>query len=212
LKGHKDKQLMLEAREDDSGGCWEVTFMAKDRPGLFSDLAGVLALKGINILSANIYTWLDGTAVDIFKVTSPLDPIHAGEIWETVRKDLRDIFSGRLSLEYRLGEISAPSLFLDPRRPSHPPQVIVDNDSSDFFTLIEVFADDRIGLLYLITRTLYDLRLDIRVARIATKGDQIADVFYVRDLEGQKIWDEERVREIKNALLYRVKQGKDPLR
>ena len=54
------------------------------------------------------------------------------------------------------------------------------------FTLIEVFADDRVGLLYMITHTLFNLELDIRMAKIATKADQIADVFYVRDLEGQK--------------------------
>ncbi len=60
------------------------------------------------------------------------------------------------------------------------------------------------GLLYLITKTLFDLRLDIRIAKIATKGDQIADIFYVRDLEGQKIADEEHLREIEEALHYEL--------
>ena len=90
------------------------------------------------------------------------------------------------------------------KTPPKPPRVIVENNSSDFFTIIEVFADDRIGLLYLITSTLSSLRLDIRIAKIATKGDQVADVFYVLDLEGQKIEDESRLREIQNALLHRV--------
>jgi [protein-PII] uridylyltransferase len=70
--------------------------------------------------------------------------------------------------------------------------------------LIEVFASDRIGLLYLITRTLFDLRLDIRIAKTGVKGDQIADVFYVRDLEGQKVEDEEQVKEIKRALIHQL--------
>jgi [protein-PII] uridylyltransferase len=90
-------------------------------------------------------------------------------------------------------------------KPSQPPQVVIDNASSDFFTLIEVFADDRVGLLYLITKTLFDLRLDIRIAKIATKGDQIADVFYVRDLEGQKIADEAHLKEIEEALRYELR-------
>jgi len=85
-----------------------------------------------------------------------------------------------------------------------PPQVVIDNSSSDFFTLVEVFADDRVGLLHLITKTLFDLRLDIRIAKIATKGDQIADVFYVRDLEGQKIEDKEHLKEIEEALRYQL--------
>ena len=92
-------------------------------------------------------------------------------------------------------------------RGNRPPQVVIDNKASDFFTLIEVFADDRVGFLYLITKALFDLRLDIRIAKIATKGDQIADVFYVRDLEGQKIKDEEHLKEIEGALRYQLIQG-----
>ncbi len=196
----------FQAREDESEGCWEATFMAKDRPGLFSDMAGVLALNNINILSADIYTWRGRTAVDIFKVTDPIDPIHPGKTWKSVKEDLENVFAGKLSLEYRLGQKRAPSIFSNTHKPSHPPEVVVDNESSDFFTLIEIFADDRVGLLYSITRTLFNLRLDIKIAKIATKGDQAADVFYVRDLEGQKVEDNEQMLEIKKALLHQLKQ------
>jgi len=64
----------LEAEAEPSSGTFEITFLARDRAGLFSDVAGVMALNNINILSARIYTWHDGTAVDIFTVTPPLDP------------------------------------------------------------------------------------------------------------------------------------------
>jgi len=73
----------------------------------------------------------------------------------------------------------------------------VDNESSDFFTLIEVFADDRIGLLYRVTHTLFTLEIDIRIAKISTKTDQVADVFYVLDREGQKVLEEQKVNRIK---------------
>lgn len=195
----------LEAKENESGAHWEVAFFAKDRPGLFSDVAGALALNNINILSAHIYTWTDGTAVDLFKVSSPLDPFHSAELWEKIKRDIKRTFTGKLSLDFRLGKKSAPSILSSGKRPSKPPEVRVDNRSSDFFTLIEVFSDDRVGLLYLITHTLFNLKLDIHIAKIATKGDQIADVFYVRDLLGQKVEDEEQVEEIKRALLYRLK-------
>ena len=85
-----------------------------------------------------------------------------------------------------------------------PTEVNVDNVSSDFFTLIEVFSSDRIGLLYIITRTLFDLHLDIRIAKIGNKGDQSADIFYVVEFDGQKIEDEPRINEIKNALINRL--------
>ncbi|MFH1242314.1 MAG: [protein-PII] uridylyltransferase [Pseudomonadota bacterium] len=197
----------LDTRKSEREGYYDLTFMAKDRPGLFADVAGVLALNDINILSADITTWSDGTAVDSFKVTGPLDRIHPEEVWARVNSNLNNVFSGKLSLVYRLSKKAAPSILSDKRRPRRPPHVIVDNHISDFFTLIEVFADDRIGLLYLITRTLFDLRLDIRIAKIATKGDQVADVFYVRDLEGQKVEDAEHVKEIEEALYHELSQG-----
>ncbi len=203
-KQQKEPAFILEAKEDESTDCWEVTFLAKDRPGLFSNFAGVMSLNNINILSAYIYTWIDGTAVDIFRVTRPVDPIHSDEIWTKIKSDLKNTFIGKLSLVYRLSEKAETSLLSPNKKPSRPPRVIVDNESSDFFSLVEVFADDQLGLLYLITHTLFSLCLDIRIAKIATKGDQIADVFYVRDLEGQKIEDKELVVEIQEALLHQL--------
>jgi len=206
LNTHQSTTFGIEAMKDESEGCWELTFVAKDRPGLFSDLAGVLALNNINILSAQIYTWRDGTAVDIFKVTHPLDAINPDETWKRVKRDLGNTFTGKLSLEYRLGQKAAPSILSDVKKPAHPPKVLIDNETSDFFTVIEVFADDRVGFLYRMTRCLFDLRLDIRISKIATKGDQVADVFYVRDLEGQKIEDKAQMLEIERAMLHRLTQ------
>jgi len=194
----------FDARDNPAEDCSEITFLAKDRPGLFADMAGVLALNSVNILSADIYTWRDGTAVDIFKATRPLDPIDPDRIWQKVKRDLESTFEGKLSLAYRLGQKRASSVLSNHEIPSRPPHVVIDNSSSDFFTLVEVFAGDQVGLLHLIAKTLFDLRLDIRIAKIATKGDQIADVFYVRDLEGQKIADEEHLREIEGALRYEL--------
>jgi [protein-PII] uridylyltransferase len=206
-KDQKEQAFILEAQEDESTDCWEITFFAEDRPGLFSDFAGVMSLNNINILSAYIYTWRDGTAVDIFRVTRPLDPIHSDEVWAKIKKDLKNTITGKLSLVYRLSEKAETSLLSPNKKPSQPPRVIVDNESSDFFSLIEIFADDHVGLLYLITHTLFSLRLDIRIAKIATKGDQIADVFYVRDLEGQKVEDKEQVVEIQEALLHQLRKN-----
>jgi len=202
LPQFESSAFVIDTRQDSGDEYWEVVFSAKDRPGLFCDLAGVLALNNINIFSADIYTWRDGTALDIFRVSGPLDPIHPEEIWRKVEKDLESTFKGKLSLAYRLGQKAEPSILSDRKKPSRPPKIIIDNLSSDFFTLIEVFADDRVGLLYDITRTLFELRLDIRIAKIATKVDQVADVFYVRDLEGQKVEDKDQLKEIKEALNY----------
>lgn len=203
--------FVIDFIEDKDGGFWKFIFVAKDRPGLFSDIAGVLALNNINILSSNIYTWTDGTALDIFSVTRPLDSINPEETWKRVERDLKKCFSGKLALPYRLSQKAIPSILSSPKRSTRPPVVTIDNKSSDFFTLVEVFAPDRVGILYLITRALFDLRLDIRIAKTSVKVDHIADVFYVRDLEGQKIEDPAQVNEIKNSLLHQLSEDQSSL-
>ena len=109
-------------------------------------------------------------------------------------------------MPYRLSQKAVPSILSNHKKTSRAAKVVMDNESSDFFTVIEIFAEDRMGLLYQITHTLYTLRLDIRIAKIATKGDLIADVFYVRDLEGQKVEDKAQAEEIKGALLHELEQ------
>jgi len=207
LKDHPLTSFSLETGEGFPQGTYEVTFLGKDRPGLFADLAGAMALNNINVLSAHIYTWRDGTVVDIFTVTSPLDPMRSHEIWNRVKRDLEGTFSGALSLGECLKEKARPSILTRRKKWHWKPEVAIDNDSSDFLTLIEIFAEDRIGLLYQITHTLFHLGLDIRIAKIATKKDQVADVFYVRDMDGEKITDEKKVAQIKEALLKSLKQG-----
>ena len=191
----------LKTKKEQAEGSWEITLMARDRPGLFSDITGILALNNINILTAHIYTWRDGTAVDIFRVTDPLDPIHPEDIWERVRNNMKDLFAANLDLSERLTQKTRPSI-LDRQKPaSRLPKVGFDNDTSDFFTLLEVFADDRVGLLYEITRTLFVHGINIRIAKIATKVDQIADIFYVQDLKGQKLEGKDRLENIREDLL-----------
>ena len=165
-----------------------------------------MALNNINILSADIYTWRDGTAVDVLRVTNPQDSLFVQEAWDKVSDDLKDALTDKVPLESRLQQKAAPSILTTQKKPSHPPAITVDNNSSDFFTVIEVFADDHIGLLYRMTHTLFSLGLDIHLARISTKGDQIADIFYVRDLEGQKVEDKKRVQEVKRTILHQLKQ------
>jgi [protein-PII] uridylyltransferase len=206
-KDHEGEEIFIfDAEEDKTGNCWEITIVAQDRPGLFANIAGVLALNAINILSADIYTWREGTAVDVLRTTNPLDGLFAQEKWSKVQDDLRSVLTGRLSLESTIGSTETPLHYVDFKKIFRMTSVVVDNELSDFFTIIEVHAYDHVGLLYHITHTLFDLNLDIHTARIATRADHVVDVFYVRDLDGQKIEDDEKVKKIKRALLQRLKR------
>jgi [protein-PII] uridylyltransferase len=81
-----------------------------------------------------------------------------------------------------------------------PTEVQIDNETSDRFTIIDVFADDRQGLLYVITRTIFELGLSVHGARISTRLDQVADVFYVSEADGKKIQDHGRLEAVRAAL------------
>src|SRR5207247_1201048 len=85
-----------------------------------------------------------------------------------------------------------------------PVKVTVDNGASDFYTVIEVGAADRIGLLFDVTRTFADLDLDVHVAKVATYGDRVVDAFYVRDVLGGKVEDREAIEEIERAVTARL--------
>ncbi len=85
-----------------------------------------------------------------------------------------------------------------------PHRIVIDNDSSSFFTIVEVFTYDFPGLLFIITDALFKCKLDIWVAKIATKVDQVVDVFYVRDFDGQKVDSPDQVAAIKTAIEKRL--------
>ena len=112
------------------------------------------------------------------------------ERWREFRSLLRKAIDGRVSLEHRMTEKRRHY----PERSDTPVTVAVDNDASDFFTVIEIGAPDRIGLLYDITRTLSDLELDVHLAKVATYTDRVIDAFYVRDAVGRKVLGIRRCR------------------
>jgi [protein-PII] uridylyltransferase len=182
-------------------GSYELLVVAVDRPGLLSWIAGSLSLAGLSILTAQAFTTDDGAAVDLFEVEGAFEPEIREERWREFRSVLRKVLEGRISLERRVEDKRRH--YPPPRRPS-PVTVKVDQDASDFFTVIEVGAPDRIGLLYDITRTLADLHLDVHLAKVATYTDRVVDAFYVRDELGRKVQEPVQVAEIDAAFHARL--------
>jgi len=177
-----------------------ITICAQDRPGLFSKIAGIFTLNNLDVLDAQVFTWRNNMALDIFEVKPPPDLIFENEIWSRAQKQLQRTLAGELDLAEALSE--KMSVYRSGRH--HPGQrphrIIVDNESSSFFTIIEVFTYDFTGLLYGITDALFRCKLDIWVAKIATKVDQVVDVFYVRDFDGQKVDSPAQLEAIQAAI------------
>jgi [protein-PII] uridylyltransferase len=175
----------------------QVVVATLDRPGLFSAVAGALALNGMDVRAANI-GGADGVAVEVFTVE-----VARGTWPDTakLRQDLTKVLSDQSGLSDRLNE--RQSLYPTPRpTAAHVPstKVTVDNHASDTSTVLEVRAPDQIGLLHRITSALYDTQLDVVSARVATLGELVIDSFYVREAGGGKVTDEARLQEIKAAI------------
>jgi [protein-PII] uridylyltransferase len=200
--GLKNEAFVWNVRHDETCGSRIVTVCAKDRPGLFSKIAGVFTLNHINILDAQANTWNNGVALDIFVVEPPPDQLFEEERWKRVKDHLGDVLTGKLDLAARLAQVEQTALGKDRIAVSHRPnRVVIDNDSSSFFTIIEVFACDFKGLLFKITDVISRLGLNIAVAKVATKVDQVVDVFYVRDESEAKIKDQAFIEKIKKEIL-----------
>jgi [protein-PII] uridylyltransferase len=185
-----------------------VKICAKDRPGLFSKIAGVFTLNGIDIIDAQIFTWRNKIAVDIFEVKPPPDQLFEEERWLRAEDNLVAALVGKLDLAKALHKKITAHRRKNAALISRPNRVEVDNRSSSFFTIIEVFTYDYPGLLFNITDALFTCRLDIWVAKIATKIDQVVDVFYVRDFDGQKVDTPEQVAAIKSTVSERLTLNK----
>jgi [protein-PII] uridylyltransferase len=200
LANFKSEKVLVSKGRKIGSGLYEFLVAAIDQPGLFCKVSGVLALHGVNILSAQVFTRKDGIALEIFRVSSYFDEKIEQAKWQEIETTIKQVLKGKIALDYHLTEKAKSYSKVLPVSTGQA-RVEVDNESSDFYTIIEVFANDRIGLLYKITKAMYDLSLNIYLAKVATNVDQVVDVFYVLDVEGQKITDQQQVKEIKKAIL-----------
>jgi len=186
----------------------EISIYTPDHPRLLSIIAGACTLSNAAIMGAQITLMRDGKALDTLRIrrsfTSDEDErIRALKIIEMVQK----LLSGEKALPDRLGVGSNLNKRLKPF--SVPTDVIISNSLSRKFTVIEVSGLDRSGLLHDLTKALADLNLTIGSAHIGTFGERAVDVFYVTDLTGMKIVDEQRQVSIKAALTATFDQKMD---
>jgi len=179
----------------------EYAVCTRDRPGLFAMLSGVLAAHGMNILAARIDTSRDGVALDAFRVSHEgTDESIDRDRWARVERTLRGVLAGTQDVEELVRRSGRPSLLTKRRRPV-PTRVEVHNDVSADYTVLDVYAADRVGLLFTITNCLYHLWIEIHLAKITTMVHEVLDVFYVTDPDGRKITDPERIVSIRDALV-----------
>ncbi len=194
------KRLATRIGFDASRGVTELTVFAPDHPWLLSIIAGACALTGANIVDAQIYTTTDGLALDTISVTREFERDE-----DEVRRATR---IGDAIEKAVLGELKLPDVVAKRAPPKGrlkafaiEPEVTINNQWSNRYTVVEVTGLDRPGLLFELTTTLSKLNLNIASAHVATFGERVVDVFYVTDLTGAQVTTPTRQVAIKRPLL-----------
>ena len=199
-------ELMAAGRRVIDGGGTSFTVVVPDRPGLFTAMAGVLAVCGLEVLDAAAYSEdpePGSGRTPMAACQFVLQPPQAGSVdWPRVIETAERALDSRLALQARVARKAREQSRYRRRMAAAPPrrEVIIDNAISDGSTVVEVHAPDELGLLYRLTQVLRELRLDIRTAKVQTLGPLVVDSFYLQNGEGAKITDEELVAELHLAL------------
>ena len=205
LTGLPDNEIRIDLHPDPDRDATRACFALVDHPGIFSRLAGALALVGANVVDARTYTSKDGYATAVFWVQDvegkPYEvsrlPRLRGMIEKTLKGEViaRDALKDRDKIKKREREF---------RFPTH---IAFDNEGSEIYTIIEVDTRDRPGLLYDLTRTLAANNIYIASAVIATYGAQVVDTFYVKDMFGLKLHQKPRQEALDRKLRQAIADG-----
>nr|WP_245729268.1 [protein-PII] uridylyltransferase [Salinihabitans flavidus] len=207
LRDIADDEVRIDLQPDEDRGVTRVCFALADHPGIFSRLAGALALVGANVVDARTYTTKDGYATATFWIQDsegrPYEENHLPRLRQMIDKTLR-------------GEVVTSEAIRDrdkikkrERAFRVPTTITFDNDGSEIYTIIEVDTRDRPGLLHDLTRTLAGANIYIASAVIATFGEQVVDTFYVKDMFGLKIHSAPKQRALERKLREAIGKGRE---
>ncbi|MBO9574573.1 MAG: [protein-PII] uridylyltransferase [Sphingobium sp.] len=195
-----ESQLSITAEPYPERGATLVTVYAADHPGLFYRVAGAIHLAGGNIIDARIHTLRDGSALDNFLVQDPFGgKFDNPDQLKRIENSIRDALENRQKLMKGLDKRPLPRTRAEAFEVA--PQVIIDNKASNRFTVVEVMARDRPALLASLAYALFQSKLVVHSAHVATFGERAADSFYVTDLFGDKVESKSRLATIERRLL-----------
>ena len=204
----EDLKLLVDVRDDLYRGTNEVTVYTADHPGLFSRIAGGIAVSRANILEAKIFTLSDGMALDSFQIQDATGArIERRDQVERLISRIDRALTGRLRVRQELA--GRPATAARTHVFTATPRVLISNKASRTHTVVEVNGRDRPGLLFEVTQALFDLGLQISSAMVFTYGERAVDVFYVKDVFGFQVTHEGKLERIREALIAAL-EGAEP--
>jgi [protein-PII] uridylyltransferase len=205
---HRPDRLFTHGIKEMRGEFTEFIVYTKDVHGLYSNVAGVLTAHHMNIFGAHVYTTRDGMALEVYRVSTPSGDENSREVvWHDFLESLGRVLRGEIGVAELLlrrgrpvGAVIAPS-------PRHPEEVEVSNEESDFYTIVDVLANDRLGLLHDLTRVIAEHGYEVYISKAGKVLDQVSDTFYLKDAEGRKISDEGAIEALRRDLLAAIRSG-----
>ncbi|GAA4765606.1 [protein-PII] uridylyltransferase [Stakelama sediminis] len=199
LDAAEDAPLAIDAVVQDDNDATLVTVAAADHPGLFYRIAGAIHAAGGNIIDARIHTTREGRALDNFLVQDPLGGTFddAGQL-ERLKQAITEALTNRAKMTERLRRKPLPRLRAEAF--DITANVLIDNRASNRFTVIEVNARDRPALLNALAQALFESKVTLHSAHIATYGERAVDTFYVTDLLNDKIVNSGRLKALERRL------------
>ncbi|MGB3243956.1 MAG: [protein-PII] uridylyltransferase [Sulfitobacter sp.] len=205
LRDISDSDIRVDMHPDDDRDATRASFVMADHPGIFSRLAGALALVGANVVDARSYTTKDGFVTDAFWVQDvegkPFEAAKLPRLRQMIEKTLRGEVIARDALKSRDKIKKREKAF------RVPTSITFDNEGSEIYTIIEVDTRDRPGLLYDLARSLASANVYIANAVIATYGEQVVDTFYVKDMFGLKYHSEAKQKALEKRLQEAIVRG-----
>jgi [protein-PII] uridylyltransferase len=200
-----DQQLYIDIRVDKEFEFTEITIYTPDHPGIFSQIAGAVALMSATIMDAKIVTMSDGMVIDSFSILNINNQaFNQPRQVERLRKRISESLSGGIHLKKELAKLSKARMIAKEGSFSVAPRVIIDNRASATDTVIEVNGRDRVGFLYDVTSAISELGIKISSAHITTYGEHVVDTFYVKDIFGLKINHKVKIDHIRDELIKAV--------
>jgi [protein-PII] uridylyltransferase len=200
LMAGADVPLAIDAQIYPERGATLVSIYAADHPGLFYRIAGAIHLAGGNIIDARIHTTRDGMAIDNFLVQDPVGrPFDDAKQLERLKRGIEDALANRGKLADRL--VARPLSRHRAEAFEIVPNVLIDNRASNRFTVVEVNARDRAALLNQLAHALFQSKVTVHSAHVATYGERAVDIFYLTDLTGDRIDNPARLRSLERRLL-----------
>ncbi|MEC7669296.1 MAG: [protein-PII] uridylyltransferase, partial [Pseudomonadota bacterium] len=207
LKDLADDEIRIDLHPDEDRDATRACFALTDHPGIFSRLAGALALVGANVVDARTFTTKDGYVTAAFWIQDadghPYEAARLPRLRDMIRKTLMGEVVAREAIK------SKDKIKKRERAFKVPTSITFDNEGSEIYTIIEVDTRDRPALLYDLTRTLANQNIYIASAVIATYGEQVVDSFYVKDMFGLKMYAEGKQRSLENKLREAIAAGSE---